>query len=274
MFEAVLFPALLKMALSAFTVVAASLLVERVGPFIGAMVATLPISGGPAYIFIAMDHGPHFLADSAVSGLAVNAVVTPLFVLTYASLAQRRGLALSLGAALLAWAAGAAVLASLPLTITGAFLANLVTLPASLLLARRFTRGVAARAPVPRWWDIPLRAAMVVALVAALLLAAHTVGPRAAGMIAVVPIVLTSLALILHPRVGGPGAAAVLANAIPGLFGFGIAMLAVHALAPAAGSALALATGLAICVGWNLGLVLLRRWWARRAVPATLGSRT
>lgn len=272
MLESVLLPALLKMALSAFTVVAASLLVERVGPFVGAMVATLPISGGPAYLFLAMDHGPQFLADSTVGGLAVNAVVTPLFVLTYASLAQRRGLALSLGAALLAWVAGAALITSIPLTMTGAFLANLVTLPASLVLARRFTQGVALRAPVPRWWDIPLRAAMVVALVAALLLVARTVGPQAAGMVAVVPIVLTSLTLILHPRIGGPAAAAVLANAIPGLFGFGMAMLAVHALAPAAGSALALSVGLAICVGWNLTLVLARRLKARRAVPAALGD--
>jgi hypothetical protein len=259
----------LKMALSAFTVVAASLLVERVGPFIGAMVATLPISGGPAYIFLAVDHGPLFLADSVVAGLAVNAV-TPIFVLTYAALAQRRGLAFSLGAGMVVWAAGAWVISHVPLTMAGALIANLVSLPLCLVVARRFTTGIAARAPVPRWWDIPLRAAMVVVLIAFLLLAAHTAGPSVAGIVAVFPIVLTSLVLILHPRIGGPGAAAVLSNAIPGLFGFGLALVAVHALAPVAGSVVALSAGLAVCAGWNLSLVTARRRKLRRAVQESV----
>ena len=39
---------LYKMLATAGLVVAVSMLVERVGPFLGAMVATLPISAGPA----------------------------------------------------------------------------------------------------------------------------------------------------------------------------------------------------------------------------------
>ena len=58
---------LAKMATSAGGVVAASLAVERAGPVIGALIATLPISAGPAYAFLAMDHGPEFLARSTLA---------------------------------------------------------------------------------------------------------------------------------------------------------------------------------------------------------------
>src|SRR5215212_1822196 len=51
---------LAKMLATAAIVVAVSALVERVGPFLGAMIATLPISAGPALVFMAMDHGPAF----------------------------------------------------------------------------------------------------------------------------------------------------------------------------------------------------------------------
>ena len=60
---------LAKMLATAAIVVAVSALVERVGPFLGAMIATLPISAGPALAFVAMDHGPAFLEASARTGL-------------------------------------------------------------------------------------------------------------------------------------------------------------------------------------------------------------
>ena len=49
----VLLPLLLKMGLAAMIVVLASLAVERTGPMIGALIATLPVAGGPAYVFLA-----------------------------------------------------------------------------------------------------------------------------------------------------------------------------------------------------------------------------
>lgn len=46
----------LKMALAASVVVGCSLLAERAGPLIAALIATLPISLGPVLVFIALDH--------------------------------------------------------------------------------------------------------------------------------------------------------------------------------------------------------------------------
>jgi len=65
--------------------------------------------------------------------------------------------------------------------------------------------------------------------------------------------------LILHPRIGGPPTAAVLANSAGGLLGLGIAIALLHVAALQFGSAIGLTLALATCVSWNLGL-----WWHGR----------
>ena len=74
-----------------------------------------------------------------------------------------------------------------------------------------------------------------------------------------------SLIAILQPRVGGVATAAVIANTLPGLLGFGVAIAVVHLLAVPLGWAPALIAGLAASLAWNGALVLLRR---RRFTPA------
>ncbi len=78
----------LKLLSAAAVVIVAACLVERSGPFIGAMIVTLPISTGPAYVFLAMEHPPQFLAATALSSLVANAV-TPVFMSVYALLVAR-----------------------------------------------------------------------------------------------------------------------------------------------------------------------------------------
>ena len=93
---------LLKILMTATIVVAASVIVERSGPFVGSLVAALPTAGGAAMIILALEHPPEFIAQSAVGSLIANAACA-FFALTYAALAQRRSLQLSLGGAFLVW---------------------------------------------------------------------------------------------------------------------------------------------------------------------------
>jgi len=79
------------------------------------------------------------------------------------------------------------------------------------------------------------------------------------GIIALFPVVFTSMMLILHPRIGGPATAAVLANSGWGLMGLGIAIAVLHVAALQFGSAVGLSLALMVCVGWNVGL-----WWSGR----------
>src|ERR1019366_906977 len=98
----------LRMAVTAAFVVTASLITERSGPVIGALVATLPISAGPAYVFLALDHDAAFIAEGALASLPINAV-TIFLGLTYVVLAQRRSALVSFLGAVAVWIALAAL---------------------------------------------------------------------------------------------------------------------------------------------------------------------
>jgi hypothetical protein len=105
-----------------------------------------------------------------------------------------------------------------------------------------------------RWYDIPLRAALVATLVAVVVTLSNVVGPKISGVIALFPAVFTSLILILTPRIGGAATGAVLANGQWGLIGFGLAIVVLHLAAQPFGRAAALGLALTTCVAWNLGL--------------------
>src|SRR4029450_2715154 len=99
----------LKVAMTATIVVVVSVAAERSGPFIAALIAALPTGAGATYIILAFEHPPAFIAAGALGSMAANAAVA-IFALTYAALAQRRGIALSIAVATLVWFGLAAVL--------------------------------------------------------------------------------------------------------------------------------------------------------------------
>jgi hypothetical protein len=251
----------LRMAVTAAFVVTASLITERSGPAIGALVATLPISAGPAYVFLALDHDAAFIAEGALASLPINAV-TVFLGLTYVVLAQRQSARVSFFGAVAVWIALAALSRTVHWSLVGGLIANAITFAICLPLLRRF-RNVRMPLITRRWYDIPLRASLVATLVATVVTLSGWVGPYVSGAMALFPVVFTSMMLILHPRIGGPATAAVIANAGWGLMGLGIAIAVLHVAALQFGSAIALSLALMTCVGWNLVL-----WWLgrRRAV--------
>jgi hypothetical protein len=243
-----------KMAATALVVVATCLVVERVGPRVGAMAATLPVSAGPAYVFLAMEHPPAFVADSALASLAALGG-SAVFATVYAWLAQRHSVVPCLVIGLAAWIMTVWIIRVFGTDLSRVVVLDAVLFGACLYLGRRWRHGAPTGARRGRRWDIPVRAAAAMALVGSVMLAGRLLGPGAAGVAALAPVVLTSLALLLHPRIGGPGAAAVLANALPGLIGNAVALVFLNRTAASLGSAPALALALAICVAWN-GAVL------------------
>jgi hypothetical protein len=250
----------LRMAITAAFVVSASVITERSGPVIGALVATLPISAGPSYVFLSLDHDAAFIAEGALASLPINAV-TIVLGLTYVVLAQRRSALVSCSAAVAVWIALASVVRQVDWSLAGGLAVNVVAFAICVPLLRRF-RQVRMPLFTRRWYDIPLRAALVATLVATVVTLSGWVGPKVSGVIALFPVVFTSMMLILHPRIGGPATAAVIANSGWGLIGLGIAIAVLHVAALQFGSAIALGLALATCVSWNLAL-----WWlSRRAI--------
>src|SRR6266581_8328437 len=116
----------LRMAVTAAFVVSASVITERAGAAIGALVATLPISAGPSYVFLALDHDAAFIAEGALASLPVNAA-TIYFGLTYTVLAQRYGALASTAAAVAAWIAIASVMRQFQWTLAAGVIVNVIT---------------------------------------------------------------------------------------------------------------------------------------------------
>ena len=99
----------LRMAITAAFVVTASIVTERSGPVIGALIATLPISAGPSYVFLAIDHDAAFITEGALASLPINAA-TIFLGLVYVVLAQRHGALVSCLTAVVVWFALAAII--------------------------------------------------------------------------------------------------------------------------------------------------------------------
>jgi len=257
----------LRMAITAAFVVTASVITERSGPVIGALVATLPISAGPSYVFLALDHDAAFIAEGALASLPINAA-TIFLGLTYVVLAQRQNAAVSCLGAVAVWIALASGIRTIHWSLAGGLIANAMAFAICVPLFGRF-RHVKMPLITRRWYDIPLRALLVATLVATVVTLSGWVGPKVSGMIALFPVVFTSMMLILHPRIGGPPTAAVIANSGWGLMGLGIAIAVLHVAALRFGSAVGLSLALMTCVSWNLGL-----WWngRRKLVPMNTPS--
>lgn len=250
----------LKVAMTASIVVAASVLVERSGPFIGALIAALPTAAGAAYIILGLEHSPAFIAASAIGSLAAGAAVS-IFALTYTLLAQRHGLFLSLAAATLVWLVAAMALQLVEWTPLSAVAVSAAAFGIAIPLSARYrTTGVPQSKMRRTRYDIPLRAATAALVVAVVTTLSHRIGSFLSGAFAVFPIVMGSFIVILHPRIGGPAAASVLAHAQIPLVGLGLGFLTLHYLAEPIGVWWAYAAGLSVCVGWNGMLWLVRRY--------------
>lgn len=251
-----------RMAITAAFVVSASVITERSGPVIGALVATLPISAGPSYVFLALDHDAAFVAEGALASLPINAA-TIFLAFTYSVLAQRFPLWISAGAAVAVWLVLATIIRHFEWTLFAGVIVNVITFAICVPLMRPYMHVKKMPLITRRWYDIPLRAGLVALLVATVVTTSGWVGPKISGIMALFPIVFTSLMLVLHPRIGGPPTAAAISNGAWGLMGFGLAIAVMHGAVLKFGSAMGLSLALATCIGWNLAL-----WWNGRRKAA------
>jgi uncharacterized membrane protein (GlpM family) len=247
-----------KMVLTATIVVVISVVVERSGPLVGALIAALPTAAGAAYIILAFEHPPEFIAASAVGSAAATAVVS-IFAYTYSVIAQRHGLALSMSIAMAVWFVAAAALRMVVWTPLTAALLNIVVFGITVPLSWRYrTSGPPAKF-LRTAYDIPLRALTAAIVVTIVTTASYSIGSFFSGVFAVFPIVMACSVVILHPRLGGVASASMFSYAQIALIGLWLGFLAVHYLAVPFGSWPALAAGLGIGVFWSGLLWLLRK---------------
>lgn len=254
----------LKMAMTAIVVVITSVAVERAGAFVGALIAALPTAAGAAYAILAIEHPPSFIAASAIGSIATCAAVS-IYCLSYAVLAQRHGLLLSLSVSLLIWFAAAGLFRLVDWTPLGAMALNAVVFGVTIPLSWRYRASGPLKKFLRTPFDIPLRALAAAVVVAIVTTASYKIGSFASGTFALFPIILCSSVVILHPRVGGKATASMLAHAQIAFIGLALAFLAVHYLAEPLGSWWGLTIGISVSIGWSGILLLVRMTAMRRA---------
>jgi hypothetical protein len=248
---------LLKIAMTTAIVVAASVVVERSGPFIGSLIASLPTAGGAAMIILALEHSPPFVAQSAVGSIVANALCAVL-ALTYAYLAQRQTLVVSLAGSYGVWFGAAVASRYVDWTAASALLLNAIVFPVTIFATARFRLAGTVKHVTLSGADLAWRAAVVTACVIAVTAASHSIGSFLSGLFAFFPVAMGSFFIILHARLGGPAAASVAAHVQAPLIGLGLGLAVVHVCAEPAGVWWSYALGLGTGIGWNALLWSLR----------------
>jgi hypothetical protein len=249
------------MAFAGLFVISATIAAERAGPFIGALVVTLPVSTGPAYVFLALDHDAAFLSESALA-TGVNTFATMCFAVFFILLSQKLRPLVSLALSVSAWFAISALLRQIDWTAATAALANVIGFIVGHVLTRRYADAAMPRLEL-RFADLLARGLLVATLVALVVGLSFVIGPSWTGVLAVYPVTLTSLVLIMNRRVGVRPTAAVLAQTLPGLLGFGLSALIVHFYAVPLNPPVALALALIFGMAWNAALFAIRPLAAR-----------
>lgn len=253
----------LKMLATAVIVIVAALTAEKAGPQLGGMIASLPVSAGPAYVFLAMKSDDAFIAASALSSMVANAA-TALFLLFLALYAARLSTLPSILGALVVWGLGTALFRMVPLSLGTAIALNVLSYGGAILVARRLRFAVPAGRLGGGLWDLLLRAVLVALFVGAVVAISDRIGPSLTGIVALMPLTFTSVGLLIHSRLGGEACGAAMASALVAMIGFPTGLLAVHLAARPIGRVAALVLGLMIILVWS-ALVL---WWRRRRVAS------
>ena len=257
-----------KAVASALIVVLASVAAEAVGPFWGGLIISLPIAAGPAYVMLALQHDAGFIAVSALGSFTTNAA-TFVLLTVFALLAPHHRRLVVVGGGLSAWLLAVLAIHAFDWSLSGALLLNLLV----IVLTHWLTRP-AARAPAlppgalrRRWFELPMRAALVGLVVAGVVTGSHALGPGVTGTAAVFPVAFTSFAFLVLPRLGGAASAAVMAGAIRAMPGFALSLLVLHLAAEPLGTWGALLAMVATSLLWSGGMLL---WRPARRQPVAM----
>ena len=263
------FPLLVRVLVTAFTVVGAAVLAEKAGPFWGALVVGLPVSAGPAYAMLAIEYDAGFLATSALSSMVGNTAAV-VFIVVLAFAAPRLRMLPTLAIATSVWFALALTLRSVAWTLPLTVGLNVVVYSLALILTRGIKPGPpTGRTIQPRWYDLPARGLLVGVFVTGVVGVSHIIGPTATGIAAVYPIAITSLLLLLFPRIGGQTTAATMAGVVRAMIGFPVAFLVMHLTVETWGKVPALFAALSMTLSWAAILVVNRAIRQRGATASS-----
>lgn len=217
---------------TASVIVAAGRLAQRAGPVLTSVLITLPVNAGPGFFFIALEQDAAFVRDGALTAFAVTGAVL-LFCTAWVHAARFGGFALSLAAALTAWAGWALATEALPDTVPWAFAAAGGGALLAWLLRRRGLVRPGGSRPAAGWGFVIVRGVVAGLAVAGVATASPWLGPVWSGFLLGFPTTLTASAWMLYGHYGREFTAATLNAAQPSMVVYAGFCLSLHLLAGA-----------------------------------------
>jgi len=188
----------LKLVATPILMLFVSLAVKKWGSFVGGILSGLPLTSGPVAIFLSLEQGPAFAAQSACAALSGLAAVLAAY-LGYLFLSRRLSIWATCLSALIIFACSSAILmfiSALPLTIV----ISLIIILAIIYFTRNLPSDISKTAT--SFWDIPLRMLTATMLLFAITSSAHAIGPQLSGLLSPVPVIAWPLTVFAH-RHGG-----------------------------------------------------------------------
>jgi len=252
----------LSFILTAVWVTIATVVTERMGTKVGAVVITLPSSAVIAFYFIAVEQGAEFAAQAAVvvpAEMGINVVFLGLFVAM-----SRRGLPVALAASLGGWtvlSAGLYMANIGDLWISWAvFLALIAGTSVWLRSSHHFSQQPGKNLQYTAG-ELAFRGLFAGLMISLSVVGAAVGGPAVAGILSVFPAIFTSTMVILYLRQGREFTGAVGTVMVVSSTNVVVYTTVIHFAYPEVGLGWGTAVALAISYAWSLGMFLaVRRW--------------
>ena len=146
--------------------------------------------------------GPDWMPITPKTGSLFHAG-SQIYLTAYVLIAQRHSMWLSISVAFIMWLAAVLVLSPVQWAAWSASTLNVIVFTACTFIVQPFCFVRIPRTTRP-WYDFVLRAGLVASLVGVVVTLSFQIGPTGSGVLAVFPVIYTSIMLILHRRVGGP----------------------------------------------------------------------
>ena len=193
---------------------------RRYGPALAGLLSALPVFAGPVLFILALEQGNTFAAQAA-HGTLLAIVAVLVFSMTYAWMALRCGVALSLLSSYATYSVTAYLLQFVQLPIELCFAGVMGLLLCAQWGFPKVATQQAVSAPTGPF-DLVLRMVLGATLVLVVTYFASAFGSRMSGIFAMFPLMTTVLVGFSHHHSGGVFAVVLLRGMVYGYFSFAI----------------------------------------------------
>jgi hypothetical protein len=254
----------LSFVITALWVTVATMVAERWGTKVGAVVTTLPSSAVVAFWFIAAEQGAEFASRAAVvipAEMGINVVFLGLFVAL-----SRRGLPVALAGALGGWTVLSTLLYASDiddlLLSWLLFIAMIAGVTVWLRASHRFSQRPGRHISYTPG-ELAFRGVFAGLMISVSVVGAALGGPVVAGILSVFPAIFTSTMVILYLRQGREFTGAVGTIMVVSSTNVVVFTTVIHFAYPTTGVPGGTLLALAVSYAWSLGMYLAVMRWVK-----------